>query len=36
MRLVFNVGIEVIGLLLLIVILLKQSRYIPYLLVVMG
>ena len=36
MRLVFNVGIEVIGLLLLIVMLLKQSRCIPYLLVVMG
>lgn len=36
MRFVFNVGIKVIGLVLLIIMLLKQSRYIPYLLVVIG
>lgn len=32
----FNVGIAGIGLVLLIVMILNQSRYIPYLLVVMG
>lgn len=36
MRFVFNVGIKVIGLVLLIIMLLKQSRYIPYLIVVIG
>ena len=36
MRFVFNVGIKVIGLVLLIIILLQQSRYIPYLIVVIG
>ena len=36
MRFVFNVGITGIGLVLLIVMILNQSRYIPYLLVVMG
>ena len=36
MRFIFNVGIEVIGLVLLIIILLQQSRYIPYLIVVIG
>ena len=36
MRFIFNVGIKVIGLVLLIIILLQQSRYIPYLIVVIG
>ena len=36
MRFAFNVGIAGIGLVLLIVMILNQSRYIPYLLVVMG
>ena len=36
MRFVFNVGIAEIGLVLLIVMIFNQSRYIPYLLVVMG
>ena len=36
MRFVFNVGIAGIGLVLLIVMIFNQSRYIPYLLVVMG
>lgn len=36
MRFVFNLGIAGIGLVLLIVMILNQSRYIPYLLVVMG
>lgn len=36
MRLAFNVGIAGIGLVLLIVMIFNQSRYIPYLLVVMG
>ena len=36
MRFIFNVGIKVIGLVLLIIMLLKQSRYIPYLIVVIG
>ena len=36
MRFVFNVGIAGIGLVLLIIILLQQSRYIPYLIVVIG
>ena len=31
-----NVGIKVIGLVLLIIMRLKQSRYIPYLIVVIG
>ena len=34
MRFIFNVGIKVIGLVLLIIMRLKQSRYIPYLIVV--
>ncbi|MEZ7559381.1 MULTISPECIES: hypothetical protein [Streptococcus] len=36
MRFIFNVGIKVIGLVLLIIMRLKQSRYIPYLIVVIG
>ena len=36
MRFIFNVGIKVIGLVLLIIILLQQSRYIPYLILVIG
>ena len=36
MRFAFNVGIAGIGLVLLIVMIFNQSRYIPYLLVVMG
>ena len=36
MRFAFNLGIAGIGLVLLIVMILNQSRYIPYLLVVMG
>ena len=36
MRFIFNVGIKVIGLVLLIIMLLQQSRYIPYLIVVIG
>ena len=36
MRFAFNVRIAGIGLVLLIVMILNQSRYIPYLLVVMG
>lgn len=36
MRFAFNVGIAGIGLVLLIVMILNQSRYIPYLLVVIG
>ena len=36
MRFIFNVGIKVIGLVLLIIILLQQSRYIPYLIGVIG
>lgn len=36
MRFVFNVGIKVIGLVLLIIMFLQQSRYIPYLIVVIG
>lgn len=36
MRFTFNVGIAGIGLVLLIVMIFNQSRYIPYLLVVMG
>ena len=36
MRFAFNVGIGGIGLVLLIVMIFNQSRYIPYLLVVMG
>ena len=36
MRFAFNVEIAGIGLVLLIVMILNQSRYIPYLLVVMG
>lgn len=36
MRFAFHVGIAGIGLVLLIVMIFNQSRYIPYLLVVMG
>ena len=36
MRFVFNVGIKVIGLVLLMIMIFNQSRYIPYLLAVMG
>jgi hypothetical protein len=36
MRFVFNVGIAGIGLVLLMIMIFNQSRYIPYLLVVMG
>ena len=36
MRFAFNVGIAGIGLVLLIVMIFNQSRYIPYLLMVMG
>lgn len=36
MRFIFNVGIKVIGLVLLIIMFLQQSRYIPYLIVVIG
>lgn len=36
MRFAFNLGIAGIGLVLLIVMIFNQSRYIPYLLVVMG
>jgi len=36
MRFAFNVGIAGIGLVLLIIMRLKQSRYIPYLIVVIG
>lgn len=36
MRFAFNVGIAGIGLVLLIVMIFNKSRYIPYLLVVMG
>lgn len=36
MRFAFNVGIAGIGIVLLIVMILNQSRYIPYLLVVIG
>ena len=35
-RFVFNVGIAGIGLVLLMIMIFNQSRYIPYLLVVMG
>lgn len=36
MRFAFNLGIAGIGLVLLIIMIFNQSRYIPYLLVVMG
>lgn len=36
LRFAFNLGIAGVGLVLLIVMILNQSRYIPYLLVVMG